>query len=147
MGVLTDTARSGVPVTFGAEQVAGIIASGYEPPSDGGVPVSHWTPTEFEYRRHGTIKIVSPTIGPTRTEAGFAARIEATIDTDPSQRPGRYPQVETSAPALPPSRIAKLACSISFTTSTTSSVSLFAGPIPADLSKRDMRIDTSAADI
>ena len=30
-----------------------------------------------------TGKIVSPTIGPTRTEADFAAHIAATIDTDP----------------------------------------------------------------
>jgi hypothetical protein len=49
---------------------------------------------EFEYIRHGTLclmanfdvvtgKIVSPTVGPTRTEADFAAHIERTIDTDP----------------------------------------------------------------
>ena len=48
---------------------------------------------EFEYRRHGTLclianfevatgKIISPTLGPTRTEADFAAHIEATIATD-----------------------------------------------------------------
>ena len=50
---------------------------------------------EFEYRRHGTLclianfdvvtgKIVSPTIGPTRTEADFAAHIAATVETDPA---------------------------------------------------------------
>ena len=49
---------------------------------------------EFEYHRHGTLclianfevatgKIISPTLGPTRTEADFAAHIEATIATDP----------------------------------------------------------------
>ncbi len=49
---------------------------------------------EFEYIRHGTLslianfdvvtgKVVSPSIGPTRTEADFAAHIERTIDTDP----------------------------------------------------------------
>lgn len=49
---------------------------------------------EFEYVRHGTLclianfevatgKVVSPTIGPTRTEADFAAHIERTINTDP----------------------------------------------------------------
>jgi transposase len=49
---------------------------------------------EFEYIRHGTLclvanfevatgKVISPTIGPTRTETDFAAHIEATIDTDP----------------------------------------------------------------
>ncbi len=50
---------------------------------------------EFEYIRHGTLslmanfdvvtgKVVSPSIGPTRTEADFAAHIERTVDTDPS---------------------------------------------------------------
>ena len=49
---------------------------------------------EFEYRRHGTLclianfvvatgKLISPSIGPTRTEQDFAAHIEATLDTDP----------------------------------------------------------------
>ena len=52
---------------------------------------------EFEYHRHGTLclianfedatgKIISPTLGPTRTEADFAAHIEATIATDPDAR-------------------------------------------------------------
>ncbi len=45
---------------------------------------------EFEYHRHGTLclianfdvvtgKIVSPTLGPTRTEADFAAHLAATL--------------------------------------------------------------------
>ena len=49
---------------------------------------------EFEYHRHGTLclianfevatgKVISPTLGPTRTEADFAAHIEVTIETDP----------------------------------------------------------------
>jgi transposase len=49
---------------------------------------------EFEYVRHGTLclianfdvvtgKIVSSTIGRSRTEADFAAHIERTVDTDP----------------------------------------------------------------
>jgi transposase len=49
---------------------------------------------EFEYVRHGTRclianfevatgQVVTPSIGPTRTEADFAAHIEATIGTDP----------------------------------------------------------------
>lgn len=49
---------------------------------------------EFAYRRHGTRclianfdvvtgKVITPTIGPTRTEDDFAAHIERTIDTDP----------------------------------------------------------------
>ena len=50
---------------------------------------------EFEYIRHGTLslianfdvvtgKVISPSIGPTRTEADFAANIEKTVDTDPN---------------------------------------------------------------
>lgn len=49
---------------------------------------------EFEYARHGTLclmanlvvatgRVVSPTIGPTRTEEDFAAHIASTIDEDP----------------------------------------------------------------
>lgn len=49
---------------------------------------------EFEYIRHGTLslitnfdvasgQIISPSLGPTRTEADFAAHIARTIDTDP----------------------------------------------------------------
>ena len=49
---------------------------------------------EFEYHRHGTLclianfdvvtgKIVSPTLGLTRTEADFAAHCAATVATDP----------------------------------------------------------------
>jgi transposase len=49
---------------------------------------------EFEYVRHGTLslianfdvvtgKVVSPSIGPTRTEADFVAHIDRTIATDP----------------------------------------------------------------
>jgi transposase len=49
---------------------------------------------EFEYIRHGTLclmanfnvatgKIINPSIGPSRTEADFAAHIDRTIETDP----------------------------------------------------------------
>ena len=49
---------------------------------------------EFEYRRHETLclianfdvvtgKIVSPSLGPTRTEADFATHLAATVETDP----------------------------------------------------------------
>jgi transposase len=49
---------------------------------------------EFEYIRHGTQsllanfhvasgRVISPSIGPTRTEADFAAHIERTVATDP----------------------------------------------------------------
>ena len=48
---------------------------------------------EFEYIRHGTVclmanfevatgRVISPSIGPTRTETDFVAHIEKTIDTD-----------------------------------------------------------------
>lgn len=50
---------------------------------------------EFEYSRRGTLclvanfdvatgQVVSPSIGPTRTEADFVTHIETTIDTDPN---------------------------------------------------------------
>jgi putative transposase len=49
---------------------------------------------EFEYERHGTLSLIAnfdvvtgqvlgPSLGPTRTEADFAAHIARTIDTDP----------------------------------------------------------------
>jgi transposase len=49
---------------------------------------------EFEYERHGTLSlicnfdvvtgtIITPSLGPTRTEADFAAHIKRTIETDP----------------------------------------------------------------
>lgn len=52
---------------------------------------------EFEYSRRGTLclvanfdvvtgRVVSPSIGPTRTEADFVTHIETTIDTDPNGR-------------------------------------------------------------
>ena len=50
---------------------------------------------EFEYERHGTLalianfevatgEVVTPSLGPTRTEADFAAHVEQTIETDPN---------------------------------------------------------------
>jgi hypothetical protein len=50
---------------------------------------------EFEYTRHGALclianfdvvtgKIVSPSVGPHRTESDFTAHIQRTIDTDPT---------------------------------------------------------------
>lgn len=50
---------------------------------------------EFEYIRHGVLalianldvvtgKVISPSIGPTRSEAAFVAHIDRTIDTDPT---------------------------------------------------------------
>lgn len=51
---------------------------------------------EFEYIRHGSLslianfdvatgKVVSPSIGPTRSEADFVAHIDRTVDTDPGE--------------------------------------------------------------
>ena len=50
---------------------------------------------EFEYKRHGTLSLImnfdvvtgqgcTPSLGPTRTEADFAAHIDQTIATDPA---------------------------------------------------------------
>lgn len=52
---------------------------------------------EFEYIRHGTMclianfdvvtgKVISPSIGPTRTEADFVSHIDQTVDSDPNGR-------------------------------------------------------------
>ena len=62
IAVLTDAARSGAPVTFSAEQVAGIIALACKPPSDSGLPVSHWTPPELarEAIKRGIVERISP---------------------------------------------------------------------------------------
>ena len=54
----------------------------------------HCERIEFEYTRHGTLslignfqvttgELITPTIGPTRTEADFASHIEQTVATDP----------------------------------------------------------------
>lgn len=45
--ILGDAHRPGAPTTFSAEQVAQIISVACEPPSDHGLPVSHWTPREL----------------------------------------------------------------------------------------------------
>ena len=62
IGVLTDVTRSGAPPRFGAEQVAGIIALACELPADGGLPVSHWTPSELarEAAKRGIVESISP---------------------------------------------------------------------------------------
>ena len=62
IAVLTDAARSGAPVTFSAEQVAGMIALAGEPPSDSGLPVSRWTPPELarEAIKRGIVESISP---------------------------------------------------------------------------------------
>lgn len=71
---------------------------------------AHVERVEFEYQRHGTLslianldvatgQVVTPSIGPTRTEADFAAHIAQTLQTDPQARwffidfPTQYPSV------------------------------------------------------
>ncbi len=60
--VLNDGARSGAPAKFSAEQIAGLIALACEPPSDSGLPVSHWTPPELarEAVKRGLVESISP---------------------------------------------------------------------------------------
>jgi len=62
MGLLTDAARSGAPTKFSAEQIAGLIAIACEPPTDSGLPVTHWTPSELarEAVRRGLVESISP---------------------------------------------------------------------------------------
>ncbi len=57
LGVLSDAARSGAPAKFSAEQIVGIIALACGPPSDSGLPVSHWMPEELarEARERGLV--------------------------------------------------------------------------------------------
>ena len=60
--VLSDGTRSGAPAKFSAEQIAGLIALACEPPSESGLPVSHWTPPELarEAVRRGLVENISP---------------------------------------------------------------------------------------
>lgn len=60
--VLTDEKRSGGPTKFTPEQVAAIIALACEPPSESGLPVSHWTPPELarEAVNRGIVESISP---------------------------------------------------------------------------------------
>jgi putative transposase len=59
---LADEERSGTPPKFSPEQVAEIIALACEPPSDSGLPVSHWTPTELarEAIKRRIVESISP---------------------------------------------------------------------------------------
>lgn len=61
-GVLSDDYRCGVPPKFSAEQIAQLISLACEPPSDSGLPVSHWTPTELaqELARRAIVESISP---------------------------------------------------------------------------------------
>lgn len=60
--VLSDAKRCGGPTTFTPEQVTSIIALACEPPSDSGLPVSHWTPPELarEAMKRGIVESISP---------------------------------------------------------------------------------------
>jgi putative transposase len=62
IGLLADEERSGAPSKFSAEQVVGIIALACEPPSESGLPVSHWTPPELarEAIKRGIVESISP---------------------------------------------------------------------------------------
>jgi len=82
VGVLRDKHRDGGVTKFGPGQVAAIIALACEPPSDSGLPVSHWTPPELarEAAKRGIVESISPrqvdrflavcTSGPTSRSTG-----------------------------------------------------------------------------
>jgi putative transposase len=46
---LADKPRSGVPVTFSAEQIVQIVAIACEQPETSGYPISHWTAKEVAH--------------------------------------------------------------------------------------------------
>lgn len=60
-GLMADDARSGAPPTFTPEQMASIIAVACEPPSDSGLPVSHWTAGDLavEVVKRGIVPSIS----------------------------------------------------------------------------------------
>lgn len=60
--VLGDNPRSGTPATFTPEQLTRILAVACEPPSDSGLPISHWTPPELtrEVIKRGIVESISP---------------------------------------------------------------------------------------
>jgi putative transposase len=70
--VLADDERSGAPPTFTPEQIAGIIALACEPPSDSGLPVSHWTPAELA--REAIKRKIVASISPRHVDRFLARR-------------------------------------------------------------------------
>ena len=60
--VLSDFERTGVPVTFSAEQLTQIIAIACEEPQASGRPVSHWSGREIanEAIKRGIVERISP---------------------------------------------------------------------------------------
>ena len=76
------------------DELTGVQALERKPP---GLPLApgHVARREFEYLRHGTLsfilnrdvatgQVVTPSVGPTRTEADFLAPIQRTIASDPT---------------------------------------------------------------
>jgi len=59
--VLADEPRSGAPSKFTLEQITRLIALACEPPSDSGLPISHWTPQELaqEAEKRGIVEKIS----------------------------------------------------------------------------------------
>ena len=59
--MLEDAPRSGTPGKFSAEQIAQLISLACEPPSDSGLPVTHWSPEELakEGRKRGIVESIS----------------------------------------------------------------------------------------
>ena len=79
--------------TISTDEMTGIQALERNAP-DRPMTYGHCRRIEFEYTRHGTLtlignfcvttgRLIAPSIGPTRTEADFAAHIEQTVATDP----------------------------------------------------------------
>ena len=61
-GVLADGPRSGTPSKFSQEQLAQIMLLACKTPSEVGVPVTHWTPSELarEAAKTGIVESISP---------------------------------------------------------------------------------------
>jgi len=59
---LADDPRCGAPLKFAPEQVAAIIALACEPPSESGLPITHWTPGELacEAVKRSIVESISP---------------------------------------------------------------------------------------
>lgn len=59
--MLSDAPRSGMRPKFSAQQVAQILSLACEPPSDSGLPVTHWTPEELakEARKRSIVESIS----------------------------------------------------------------------------------------
>lgn len=59
--LLGDAPRAGTPAKFSPEQVAQLISLACEPPSDSGLPFTHWTPDELakEARKRGIVESIS----------------------------------------------------------------------------------------